>query len=1091
MNPRTMLLGKRTSRLAGRSLRAAGWVCLCAPALSAQFENVTTAAGLTDSTAYCFGAAWGDCNQDGFPDLFIAAGANGSHTNSLYLNLGNSTFAKAGPAAGPIVTNKLTSFGGAWVDCNQDGRPELIVLNGGWSPARSDLYWNHGDGTFGRGSAGDLTRRAIVTSGPAFADYDGDGWVDLYLAEATSGTGPFQPRLHRATGHGTFTPVDLGPAITYANSAVWGDYDNDGDPDLFTCNYTTASSLWRNDGHGQFTKMTNGLPASASTAHAAWADYDHDGDLDIALSSLNDTRLYRNGGPDGFMLATTLAGARGMPAWADYNNDGHPDLVAVGGQNTPERTALYHNNGDGTFTRATDVFTEVADYCLGCPWGDFDNDGFMDLLLTHQHGRNRLFHNLRNANHWLKFSLEGKVSNRDAIGAKVRVLATIRGQAVWQMQEVNGGYAIQNDLRPNFGLGDATQASRVRIEWPSGNVQELTDVAADQIVSVTELAAITPFRPSASLNGAVMLRRAGTTAISWQWRFEGVDLAGQTHASLMLMNLTAAQAGRYSVVVDTGTEVVTNHTCLVVDPEFAKITTGPVATDHVISWSGSWGDSDGDGLLDLVVLGDYFNLGPNTRLYHNDGQGRFSAVLSGPWAALNDRILCSPWADTDNDGDLDLFLTGYEGNAPIFMQNEGEGAFTRRTVDKSWTSSQIQVRGWANAWADFDNDGLLDAALIEYRVYPMRNNGDGTFTVLTESPIYKQGGSTHSVQWVDYDGDGDQDLFVVFDLNPSRLYRNDGDNQFTDVSSSAMPPQKPLGQGFNAGWGDFDNDGDLDLYFMSYQGAERFLVNNGDGTFANWAGSPAALLTELGDGGAVWGDYDNDGYLDLFLARDGGPSRLFRNQGDGNFVEVTIGDLITTHGRTQSASWADYNNDGTLDLFVAGLQASGNYLYQNNGNGNHWLKLRLRGTASNSHAIGARVLAQATLSGKPVRQMRTITAHAMGQELEAHFGLAEATRVTKLRIEWPSGTVQEFSNVPADQILTLWEPPVLKAAMPAGGASQLDIRAEPNRSWQVQASSDLGVWTTLTTVTNTTVGFQYTDATAVGVGTRFYRLVSE
>ena len=125
----------------------------------------------------------------------------------------------------------------------------------------------------------------------------------------------------------------------------------------------------------------------------------------------------------------------------------------------------------------------------------------MDVVMVHQHGRNALFRNLTNANHWLKIKLVGTLSNRDAIGAKVRVLATIGGQPVWQMQEVNGGYQIQNDLRSNFGLGDATNVDRVLIEWPSGNVQELTDVAADQILTVTERAAITPVRPTASLNG--------------------------------------------------------------------------------------------------------------------------------------------------------------------------------------------------------------------------------------------------------------------------------------------------------------------------------------------------------------------------------------------------------------------------------------------------------------------------------------------------------------------------------------------------------------------------------------------------------------
>ncbi len=171
---------------------------------------------------------------------------------------------------------------------------------------------------------------------------------------------------------------------------------------------------------------------------------------------------------------TSLTGARYSPAWADYDNDGHPDLVAAVGQSTPRNAALYHNNGNGTFTSASDVFTLVPSNWLGSAWCDFNDDGFMDLLLTHRYGQNQLYRNLGNSNHWIKFKLVGTASNRDAIGAKVRVLAVIGGQSVLQMQEVSCGDPHQSDIRPNFGLGDATNVDLVRIEWPSGIVQELT-----------------------------------------------------------------------------------------------------------------------------------------------------------------------------------------------------------------------------------------------------------------------------------------------------------------------------------------------------------------------------------------------------------------------------------------------------------------------------------------------------------------------------------------------------------------------------------------------------------------------------------------
>ena len=190
-----------------------------------------------------------------------------------------------------------------------------------------------------------------------------------------------------------------------------------------------------------------------------------------------------------------------------------------------------------------------------------------------------------------------------------------------------------------------------------------------------------------------------------------MDLAGQTNSSLVLTNLAAEQDGRYSVVVSNGTGVVTNFTYLLVDPPVHQDHRGTGRDRRGEVLGGMFGDYDGDGLLDLVVLGDYWSTGTNTRLYHNEGQGQFGAVTDSPWDSLTDRVLYSPWADPDNDGDLDLFLVGYEGDQPIFMENEGGGVFTRQTVGPDWTSNQIQVRGWAAAWGDIDNDGLLDAVV--------------------------------------------------------------------------------------------------------------------------------------------------------------------------------------------------------------------------------------------------------------------------------------------------------------------------------------------------------------------------------------------
>ncbi len=269
---------------------------------AAQFTNVTVSAGLINEDTYCFGAAWGDWDKDGLVDLYIAVGGDVARANALYRNNGNGTFTRVGAEAGPITTDLHDSVGTTWIDFDNDGDLDMLVENAGLVGPRIDLYWNNGSGIFNRSGGGLPTPPNIAYSWAACADYDLDGYVDFYLGEGTSTSGPFTLQLYRNNGSGTFAPsIALGPALFSVNGGAWGDYDNDGDPDLFVSNGSSPSTLWRNDGGGTFTPMANGLPSSGNILHAAWADFDGDGDLDIALGA-GATSLYRNNGASGFAL---------------------------------------------------------------------------------------------------------------------------------------------------------------------------------------------------------------------------------------------------------------------------------------------------------------------------------------------------------------------------------------------------------------------------------------------------------------------------------------------------------------------------------------------------------------------------------------------------------------------------------------------------------------------------------------------------------------------------------------------------------------------------------------------------------------------
>jgi hypothetical protein len=320
------------------------------------------------------------------------------------------------------------------------------------------------------------------------------------------------------------------------------------------------------------------------------------------------------------------------------------------------------------------------------------------------------------------------------------------------------------------------------------------------------------------------------------------------------------------------------------------------------------------------------------------------------------------------------------------------------------------------------------------------------------------------------------------------MFINEGSGQFRKITNAH--PGLLVRTSVGCAWGDYDNDGWQDLFVTTVQGQVDTLYHNiGEGSFEVVAGPPGGI--GYSTAGTAWGDYDNDGYLDLITV---GTDQyfLFRNKRDGTFERITTSPPNVA-GHHQSCAWADYDNDGFLDLFVANGNAGGNErdaLYRNEGNGNAWLHVRLVGTASNRSAIGAKVRLRATIWGKTMWQMREIATGDgfSGQnDLRAHFGLGDATNVTTLRIEWPSGIVQELSNVAANQILTLTEP----AQLVPLGCREFQIRCWKGMRFEVEKSHDLQTWDSLGTVTNLTGTLTFQDTqTDPQTACCFYRAVS-
>ena len=453
---------------------------------------------------------------------------------------------------------------------------------------------------------------------------------------------------------------------------------------------------------------------------------------------------------------------------------------------------------------------------------------------------------------------------------------------------------------------------------------------------------------------------------------------------------------------------------------FTKVTEGDIVNDIGGSRACSWGDFNNDGYLDIFVANGN---NENNFLYQNNGDGTFSRTFNSDIVFDGKPAQNGTWGDYDNDGYLDLFISYLDPDNQLF-HNTGDGTFQQIP-----TGSMIVVSDGggsrSSAWGDFDNDGFLDLVVanrLGQNNFLYRNNGDGSFTKITTGPVVSDGGNSFAPSWGDYDNDNYLDLFITNFEEDNFLYHNNGDGTFSKITGD---PVVQDGQKSVCGnWVDFDNDGDLDLYVTNSQNENNALYkNNGDGTFLQIFDS-VIVQDSSWSHTANWGDYNNDGYIDVFVSEVTGSNNfLFKNNGDGNFTRITDEIVTNEQGSSVGSAWADYDNDGDIDLFVTNLDNK-NFLYSNDGNDNNWINIKLIGFISNKSAIGAKVRIKALIDGTPIWQMREISGQSgnRGQNsLNAEFGLGNATIIDSLKIEWPSSLIQIFTNIGVNQLLTITE----------------------------------------------------------------------
>ncbi len=483
-------------------------------------------------------------------------------------------------------------------------------------------------------------------------------------------------------------------------------------------------------------------------------------------------------------------------------------------------------------------------------------------------------------------------------------------------------------------------------------------------------------------------------------------------------------------------------------------------------------DYNGDSLLDIYFVnsadlpGSHSPTPPTNRLYHNNGDGTFTDVTERAGVGDTGYGAGCAAADYDNDGNLDLYVTNFGTN--VLYRNNGDGTFTNVTDHAGVGDSRWSL---GCAFADYDNDGFVDLYVTNYIDFDFethtdctqkgvatycppesfdgspdtlyRNNGDGTFTDATiNAGVYNKDGKGMGVVFGDYDNDGDVDCYVGNDAEENFLYQNNGDGTFTNVGWMAGVEADENGnvQGtMGVDFGDYDNDGLLDLIAVNYQQQANALYHNDNGSFftdVSFVAGMAESLPYVG-WGADFFDVDNDGDKDLLIANGHlqdtveqyddtttypQHNHLLINNGQGHFVNASMKAVSGLQAREVSRGFAtgDYDNDGDLDVLISNANDSPQLLRNARGNQGNWILIRTIGARSNRTGIGTRVKIQ-TGDLIQIDEVRSGSGYLSQNDLRLHFGIGRHKRIDRIEVRWPSGVVDIIRDLAPNQIITITE----------------------------------------------------------------------
>jgi predicted nucleotidyltransferase len=831
---------------------------------------------------------WGDYNNDGYLDLLLTGDISGS---KIFKNNGDNTFSEQTN----IELTGVYSGSSAWGDYDNDGDLDILLTGGDYSEYFSKIYRNNGNNSFTEQTQVSLP--GVIESSALWGDFDNDGDLDIILQGFTGGSPTRILKLYRNDSDGGFTEqTNAISANDPSGRVAVGDYDNDNDLDVLltgsidNVSRMSVSRIYRNDGVFSFNQLSDIVLEYVYLGSAAWGDYDNDGDLDILLAGSGISKIYKNNGNNTFSEQTGIVLAEveyGSAAWGDYDNDGDLDILLTGSG----ISKIYKNENNNTFSEQNGIIlTGVKE--SSAAWADYDNDGDLDIVLTGQ----------------TNFGNISKIYRNEILNNNIKPSTPAGLNSTWENDHVVFRWDKSSDnTTPEQGITYNLRFGTT----PGGNEIKSGQALADGKLLFT--------------NSSYLIH---DTCFSiklpcgkYYWTVQAVDkgeMAGN-FAEEQITSSDSIQAKDLQAFIKTSNSLFIrwkngNGIRRILFARISSPTGIAIPVNGTIYHAEPYfGNGDKIGTTDWFCV---FNGQADSTTIYGLGEGYSYDIQAIEYIEIN--------------------------GLPLYFRTVGNGnPGTFSSTLFSELSSSIRPNTYPSfvTWGDYDNDGDLDilhtgsigfySGNFISNVY--RNNGDGSFE--EQTGISLTGVQYGSGAWGDYDNDDDLDILLTGEASTgliSTIYRNNGDNTFTEQINVSLPGICRS----SAVWGDYDNDGNLDILLtgttdpIDYNPISKIYRNNGDGTFNE---QTSIELPGIFGGSADWGDFNNDGYLDILLAGDTGSgwiSKVFSNNGDNTFVEQNV--IVTNEGFLNTPSlWIDYDNDNYLDICLGGSIKT--IIYRNNG----------------------------------------------------------------------------------------------------------------------------------------------------------------